>query len=227
MIFGLAGNDVIDGGAGIDELFGNSDDDTYIVDSSGDLVYEWIGEGHDTVRTSATYVLRAGQEIEALETTNQLGDTALDLVGNEFGNTIIGNEGNNTIAGSPVDDGAGYDGLDIMIGNGGRDRFVWTSLAESRLAGIEADVIQDFTPGEDLIVISPIDADTSDADNDVFTFVGVVDFATSEFTGPGQIGYFTTPTDTYILLNTDGSRFEEMTIHLLGCYTVEASWFDL
>jgi serralysin len=172
-------------------------------------------------------VLRAGQEIEVLETTNQLSDAALDLIGNEFGNTIIGNEGNNTIAGSPVDDGAGYDGLDIMIGNGGADRFVWTSLAESGTAASEADVVQDFTPGEDLIVISPIDADPGDADNDAFSFVGVVDFTRSEFTAPGQIGYLTTATDTYILLNTDGDRFEEMTIRIYGVHTVDASWFEL
>ena len=69
------------------------------------------------------------------------------------------------------------------------------------------------------------------AGNQDFTFVGVVDFSTRFFTGAGQIGYFTTATDTFILLNTRVDAgpvdFEEATIRIAGVHAVDAGWFVL
>lgn len=216
-------------------MYGGKDDDNYIVDSSGDLAIERINQGLDTVYTSATYTLRQGSEIEELQTTNYAGLDPINLIGNEFGNRITGNNGNNTIAGSRQGDdvdGDGledYDGLDILVGGGGADRFVWSGRNESGVAGDEADQVQDFTAGEDLLVVSPIDADETTAGNQAFVFVG-----TGAFTAAGQVRYFTSGLDTYIQFNTDsvlvnpsGDVDSEMTIHLLGSYTVEAGWFDL
>ena len=124
-------------------------------------------------------------------------------------------------------------GPDVLTGRGGGDVFVWTSTAESRLAGIEADVITDFDHAVgDLIAVNPIAADHDPGNGDTaFTFVGVIDFAGSNFTGAGQIGYFTTATDTYILLNTTvgggPTDFQEATIRLTGVHAVDASWFVL
>jgi Ca2+-binding RTX toxin-like protein len=232
---GGAGDDTLDGGSGNDEMWGGKDNDNYIIDSAGDLVFEQIGEGNDAAFTSATYTLRTGQEIEELHTTNQMGTVAIDLIGNEFGNMVVGNDGANTIAGSRAGDDADgdgledYDGLDLLIGGGGNDRFVWTGRNESGVAGDEADKVQNFTPGEDLLVVSPIDANEMIAGNQAFTFIG-----TGAFTAAGQVRYFTSGLDTYIQFNVDdvlvassGDVDSEMTIHLLGTYTVEASWFDL
>ena len=136
-------------------------------------------------------------------------------MGNEFGNTITGNAGQNTIV--------GYLGQDFLTGGGSGDVFVWTSTAESLLAGNEADVILDFNRGQgDFIAVNPIDADDTIAGDQAFTFVG-----TAGFTAAGQINYFTTATDTYILFNTDGDAAQEMTIRLAGVYAVDASWFVL
>jgi Ca2+-binding RTX toxin-like protein len=180
-------------------MLGGSGDDTYLVDDAADVVTEEIGEGTlDKVQTSATYVLAAGSEVEVLETVDQANTTTLDLVGNEFNNTINGNDGVNTIVGGL--------GLDVMTGAGGGDTFVWTSTGETSLAGQEADVVMDFNgAGGDLLAFNPIDANaTGGTDDDAFTFVGVVDInAGASFTAPGQMGYFTTATDTYILLNTE------------------------
>jgi hypothetical protein len=66
--------------------------------------------------------------------------------------------------------------------------------------------------------------------NQAFTFVGVIDFGTVDFTGAGQIGYFTSAGNTYILINTSvtpGIDFEETTIRVSGVHTVDASWFVL
>jgi hypothetical protein len=65
--------------------------------------------------------------------------------------------------------------------------------------------------------------------NDEFTFVGIVDVTQGgSFTAPGQIGYFTSATDTFILLNTEvdaGVDYQDATIRVAGVHTVDASWF--
>jgi len=162
-----------------------------------------------------------------LETTDAAGTAAIDLFGNEFNNTIIGNNGQNTIFG-------GF-GLDVMTGGGNGDVFLWSSIAETAPAGDEADVITDFdrTAG-DLISVHEIDADGDPTNGPQdFAFKGFVDFNTGFFDGAGEIGFFTTPTDTFILINTvanpnaNGIDFEEATIHLTGAHNVDASWFVL
>jgi serralysin len=122
---------------------------------------------------------------------------------------------------------------DILRGNGAQDTFVWRTTAETGVAGAEADLVEDFNGSElDFLVISPIDADATDPDNDTFTFIGRMTPGT--FTAPGQIGYFTADTNgdgvddqTYVLLNTDADAFQEATIQLWGVHTVDASWFVL
>jgi Ca2+-binding RTX toxin-like protein len=240
-LHGGSGNDTLDGGLGIDTMFGDDGDDAYIVNNAADVVTEAVGQGTlDRVQASVTYSLAAGSEVEVLETTDAAGTTALDLVGNEFDNAIVGNNAGNTIIGSPDSDGGGYDGLDTMTGNGGGDTFVWTSTAETTLAGQEADVVTDFNRAEgDLLAFNQIDADaTGGTADDAFTFVGIVDVTAGDsFTGVGQIGYFTADTDgngaadqTYILLNTEvdaGVDYQDATIRLAGAFTVDASWFVL
>src|SRR5262245_17059216 len=233
-MYGQLGHDTMYGGNGDDDfsdfyddavMIGGAGNDRYIVYNTSQVVVEAAGEGvNDAVVVhNTTYVLAAGSEIEALRTDSPVGTVALDLVGNEFNNRITGNNGQNTIVGSPDNDGGGFDGQDVMTGNGGGDTFVWTSTAESRLAGNEADVITDFNRLEgDLIAVNPIDADVTVAGNQAFTFVG-----TGPFTAPGQISFFTTATDTFILFNTDGDATQEMTLRLQGVHAVDASFFVL
>jgi serralysin len=111
-----------------------------------------------------------------------------------------------------------------MRGNGGGDTFVWTSTAETGVAGNEADMVADFNRLEgDLLAFNPIDADGDAGNGDTpFTFIG-----TDAFTAAGQISYFTTATDTFILLNTDADATQQATIRLVGVHTVDASWFVL
>src|SRR5262245_2830981 len=69
---GFGGADTLDGGANADTLLGGGGDDIYIVDNAADEATEFGGEGvFDRVKTSTTYSLAAGSEIEVLETTNQ------------------------------------------------------------------------------------------------------------------------------------------------------------
>ena len=215
---GFGGADTLDGGANADTMLGGSADDIYIVDNSADVATEFVGEGaFDRVKTSVTYSLAAGSEIEVLETTDQAAITALDLVGNEFGNIIVGNDGQNTIVGGL--------GLDTMTGWGGGDIFVWSSTAESGVAANEADIVgSDFDPlTGDRLALNSIDADGNAGNGDTaFTFIG-----TGPLTAAGQINTFTDGFDTYILLNTDADASQEMTIRVLGVHAVDASWFVL
>jgi hypothetical protein len=87
----------------------------------------------------------------------------------------------------------------------------------------KADVVTDFNrAGGDLLAFNPIDANLTVGGNQAFTFIG-----TAAFTAPGQINYFTTATDTYILLNTDADASQDATIRVFGVHTVDASWFVL
>ncbi|WP_232629460.1 Ig-like domain-containing protein [Methylobacterium sp. Leaf118] len=99
--------------------------DRYFVDEAGDQVIEAIGDGRDTVATTASYALAAGQEIEELRVAWSAGDQAIGLTGNEFAQILRGNEGGNLLdgrAGADTLDGGG--GADFMIGGTGSDTYI-------------------------------------------------------------------------------------------------------
>ena len=108
VLTGDAGNDTLDGSAGADTLIGGGGDDIYIVDSTGDVITENVGEGLDQVQSSITYTL--GNELEALALT---GSNAINGTGNAGNNLIKGNTGNNLLNGAM--------GVDILQGGGGID----------------------------------------------------------------------------------------------------------
>jgi Ca2+-binding RTX toxin-like protein len=125
-LMGNAGANTLDGGAGADKLQGFGGDDRYIVDNARDVIYEAAGGGHDTVLTSVTYALSSSAYVEVLRTTNDAGTTALNLIGNDFANTVCGNAGNNTLEGRGGDDVLiGLGGDDRLYGQGGNDTFVF------------------------------------------------------------------------------------------------------
>ncbi|CAA2103661.1 Serralysin [Methylobacterium bullatum] len=115
----LTGNsaaNVLDGAGGIDFLSGRGGNDSYVIDTAGDVVFEAVNGGTDTVRTTASYALHIGQEIETLRTTLDTGVTALNLTGNDLNNKIVGNDGANLL-----DGGAG---IDTLYGRRGNDVFL-------------------------------------------------------------------------------------------------------
>ncbi|WP_342150346.1 choice-of-anchor I family protein [Methylorubrum sp. SB2] len=124
-ITGNAGVNVLNGGAGADILQGLTGNDIYVVDNAGDRVIEAIGAGTDRVATSVSYTLTAGQEIEALATTIATGRIGLNLVGNEFANTITGNAGVNVLnGGAGADILQGLTGDDIYVVDNAGDRVI-------------------------------------------------------------------------------------------------------
>ncbi|PEQ13851.1 hypothetical protein B2G71_05975 [Novosphingobium sp. PC22D] len=130
-LIGGDGNDLLDGGTGADKMEGGDGDDTYVVDSIGDTVTEWVHYGRggvDTVESSIDYALGAN-----LENLTLLGGENLRAVGNSLANVITGNAGDNEIVGGK--------GNDVLYGGDGADTFVFTSDSGS-------DVVMDFGMGD-------------------------------------------------------------------------------
>jgi Ca2+-binding RTX toxin-like protein len=114
---GLAGQDILIGGdREADVMYGGTDRDIYYVNNASNVVWEYAGEGGDTVNTSVSYALTAGSEIEQLNTTDPYGTAAINLTGNEFANEINGNAGDNIINGGG--------GADMMYGGKGNDTYI-------------------------------------------------------------------------------------------------------
>jgi Ca2+-binding RTX toxin-like protein len=198
LLRGDSGDDMLIGGAASDTMIGGVGNDTYIVDAAADAVAEVVGQGFDRVQTSVSYSLAPGSEVEVLETTDPTAATAIDLVGNEYHNTITGNNGANIIVGGL--------GIDTLRGNGGADAFLWSSIAE-----VGSDDVVDYSSAEgDVLHFTNIDADDTLNGNQDFTFIG-----TAAFTAPGQINWFTNGSDTFMQLNTDPDPAAEGIIQLM------------
>jgi len=103
------------------------------------------------VRSSASYVLRAGQDVNVLRTISPAATTTIHLTGNSLGQVIQGNVGINIING-----GAGND---VLTGGAGNDFFVFNTAL---IASINRDAITDFN----------VAAYTVRLENSVFTALG-------------------------------------------------------
>ncbi len=137
---GNAAGNVLDGGAGVDTMTGCLGNDTYVVDSTQDVIVELAGGGNDTVRTDLSYVLAA-----ELENVTLTGTGSVDATGNGGANRLVGNAGNNVLSG-----GAGADtldggaGADTLIGGTGDDTYVVADAADTlvEIAGEGTDTVQ-------------------------------------------------------------------------------------
>ena len=139
---GGSGTDTLNGRSGSDTLTGGSGDDTFVVDTVGDEVREFDGQGSDLVRSRVSYTLpdgTAGASLENLRLDG--GSETLNAAGNGVDNAIEGNNGANLLRGLGGDDtlfgGNGDDllsggsGLDRLRGEAGADTLLMASLDEA------------------------------------------------------------------------------------------------
>ncbi|HVQ08596.1 MAG TPA: calcium-binding protein [Allosphingosinicella sp.] len=142
IIVGNYGANILDGtSGGEDTLYGLVGNDTYVIRSSGDHPVEQVGQGSDTAYAYLSWTLQAGTEVEVVSTVSHAATTAIDLTGNEFGQTVVGNAGANVL------DGKG--GNDLLAGLGGADTFAFTSA----LGAGNVDTIFDFSAADDTIAL--------------------------------------------------------------------------
>lgn len=125
--------------------------------------------------------------------------------------SVSGGAGNDTITGSAgADRLLGGTGVDTLTGGAGSDVFAYLTTSESGLGVTKADILTDFTSGQDLIDLSAIDADTTILGNQAFTFIG-----TAAFTGLGQLRIGTDSTGhAAIFANTTGTLTADFQISL-------------
>jgi Ca2+-binding RTX toxin-like protein len=153
---GTAENDVLHGYVGADNLIGGVGNDTYYVDTQGDLVFENPGEGMDTVVTAVSFYLY--DNIENLTLAAGAGDifgsaNALDnsLSGNEAANLLLGWDGNDSISGNAGNDILfGVEGNDSLLGGAGIDFLAGGNGNDTLDGGADSDAVYGES-GNDLL----------------------------------------------------------------------------
>jgi Ca2+-binding RTX toxin-like protein len=229
VIVGNAATNIINGGTGVDAMWGYGGNDVYYVDNVGDAVVERSGEGYDIVYTTVSYALTGGSEIEELRTLGSASTNAVDLAGNEFDNSIIGNDATNVLNGGAGDDTLwGYAGNDILVGgagkdvlNGGagRDLFSYGDGGDSTVGAAGRDVIQDFVGGTDKIDLSALNTAQP------LKFAAPSDAAASPVLDAFSVTYSWSDGATLVDIDLNGDRAADMQIQLLGQLRLSASDF--
>lgn len=142
--------------AGGDDTFRGLDgDDSYYLDSIGDVVEEYIGGGVDTVYTCVSYELTGRGEIENLRANG--ATTGLSLTANEYANQVVGGAFGDTLRGGAGNDRLqGLAGDDRLVGGAGRDTLTdgdgvdvfQFDAGDSAATATGYDTITDFAAGE-------------------------------------------------------------------------------
>ena len=115
--------------------------------------------------------------------------------------------------GAGTDDLFGGPGKDVLIGGSGADFFHYNALSDSGITAGTRDLIADFEQGSDVIDISFIDANTTNAagTNDDFNFIGT----NTPFTGtPGQLHAFWSAIGQIIEGDVNGDKKPDFSIEI-------------
>jgi Ca2+-binding RTX toxin-like protein len=116
------GNDTLVAGTGIATLVGGVGNDTFVVNSTADVVQAKTG-GVNTILTSASFTASAN-----VRTLTGTGNADITLTGNDLNDVITANDGNDTlIAGS---------GIATLVGGQGNDTFVIDNANDMIVEGV-------------------------------------------------------------------------------------------
>lgn len=146
------------------------------------------------------------------------------LVGNSNGTTINGNGGDDIFIGNG--------GGDTLNGGSGNDIFVFNAVADSAPGTTSGhpnyDTVSNFTPGQDKIDMSAIDASTA-AGIQHFTFVDNATPTVDPGVQANSITWYqdTSHNETIIQADVTGNTTPEVEIHLAGAVTLHAQDFIL
>ena len=159
---GSDGTDTIDGGKGIDTY------DASFAAGSVQINFDTAVHGAIAANraTGANAVGSIGLQDNITGFDNAKGGGASDTIhGSASANTLDGGAGSDTLA--------GFGGKDILTGGDDADTFEFWSIKHSGVTKATRDVINDFSQAEsDQIELSLIDADTTQAGDQAFAYIG-------------------------------------------------------
>ncbi len=238
LLYGEGDHDRLDGGSGSDTMAGGLGNDTYIVDTVGDAVFELANGGIDQVFTSlSSYTLPA--HVDHLTFTGSPTGAVIGN-GNDAYNNIIALGGDDVLTGgNGHDELFGNGGDDVLSGDGGEDLLIGGPGADLLTGGYEGDIFQinhgdsglgagadritDFVQIVERIDLRGIDADTGTAGDQAFSFIGA-----SAFSGTaGELRYEFDGVDTWVQGDIDGDSAADFEIVLTGGYPMAAGDFFL
>ncbi|WP_442921656.1 calcium-binding protein [Microcoleus sp. Aus8_D2] len=140
LVRGLDGNDFIQGSSSADRVNGNAGDDTILGGDGNDTL--WGGRDNDRIEGNAGNDSIAGN----LGNDTLSGGAGDDILrGGQNNDVLIGGAGNDQLVGDL--------GRDTLTGEAGNDLFVLRVNAAASSVS-EADVIADFTAGQDAIALT-------------------------------------------------------------------------
>jgi Ca2+-binding RTX toxin-like protein len=228
-LFGLGGNDVLNGGAGLDRLEGGAGNDSYSIDTLTDVLIEAPGGGTDTVRTTNLSSYTLPGEFENLTNLSAIAYTG---VGNGVANVMTGGGGADTLLGLAGDDtlsgGLGNDillggaGRDTLTGGGGADIFRFTAVSDLGATATTTDTVRDFLHSQlDVIDLSAIDANSTLAGDQAFTFIGTAAFGQQA----GELRYSVSGTTASLAADVDGNGVADFMLQLSSVTSLVAADF--
>jgi Ca2+-binding RTX toxin-like protein len=216
ILSGLGGNDILSGLGGADTLVGDSGDDTLRGGTGADR----LDGGADT-DTASWYGGTVGVVVSLASGLGGGGEAQGDILsgienlsGSQGSDSLYGNAGANILQGWNGNDLlVGRAGKDTLTGAAGADRFTFAALGDS-VIGANADRITDFSHAQgDRIDLAAIDARTTVAGDQAFSFIGA-----GLFTGvAGQLRFaFTSPGITTVAGDINGDKVSDFHITLTG-----------
>jgi Ca2+-binding RTX toxin-like protein len=131
-LVGNTGDNRLDGGAEADNMLGGAGNDSYVVDTQLDTLFENANAGIDTVESSVSWTL--GSNFENLTLT---GTANANATGNELANVLTGNAGDNTLDGAQ--------GADTMVGGAGNDTFYLDNAGDQIIEGLDGGIDTVYT----------------------------------------------------------------------------------
>lgn len=203
LLDGAAGDDTIAGGGGTDKLLGGTGNDSLDGQIGADTL---LGGGGADALIGGDGDDRLFGETGNDSLSGGLGADRLD--GGIGADSLLGDDGDDVLIG-------GAFGTDRMTGGAGLDRFTYLTAQDS-FATAAADVITDFTQGEDRIDLSALVAGD-------FIFMGSDPFSTSQASVRATV--LGDKTAAQFDLNHDGTA--DMQVFLSGIFALTAADFLL
>ncbi|TPL07952.1 hypothetical protein FJ938_10180 [Mesorhizobium sp. B2-4-14] len=209
------GNDHLSDGAGLDHIDGGAGDDVIVLCNDVRIDIVDGGAGQDTLDLSAN----------AHDTLVDLPDGLVFLDGIEEAHifeieSIVGGHGRNTLVAN--------DAVNVMVGGGGSDLFVFQSLQSLENQGGPRDLIMDFHAG-DRIDLSRISEDLNDFAGHKLFFAGAASAAPADL-GAVVFKFQTLDIDHEVTLvsgNLDSDPDDEFSLALDGHHELTAQDFIL